>query len=185
VRGLANVLKWVVFGIVGVVVVVVLLRAILTFLANFTGWAQSLLDFFRNFWANLFGGPRRAKAATEDADEEGPAPTPEMPFSSFSNPFADGSASRGSARDLLRYTFAAVQAWARERGLGRQPAETALEFVQRVSGEVPALEDELRRLVMLYGRSEYAHGGLPANAVDAVRQFWDRLEAVVEQPMSA
>jgi hypothetical protein len=185
VRGLAKVLKWVVFGIVGIVVLVVLLRAVLTFLANFTGWAQSLLDFFRNFWANLFGGPRRTKAAAEDADEEGPAAVPERPFSSFSNPFADGSAGRRSTRELLRYTFAAVQAWARERGLGRLPGETALEFVQRLSGDVPALEDELRRLVMLYGRSEYARGGLPANALDAVRQFWDRLEAVVEQPKSA
>jgi hypothetical protein len=78
-----------------------------------------------------------------------------------------------------------VQAWARERELGRQPGETALEFVGRVSGEVPALEDALRPLVMLYGRAVYARGGLPANAVDTVRQFWERLETVVEQPLSA
>jgi hypothetical protein len=185
VRGLAGVLKWVVFAVVAIVVVVVLLRSVLQFLANFTNWAQSLLDFFRNFWANLFGGPRRTKTSAEGAEEAGPEATPEMPFSAFSNPFADGRAGRLSPRELIRYTFAAVQAWARERGLGRQPGETPLEFVQRVSGEVPTLEDELRRLVMLFGRAEYSRGGLPANAADAVRAFWDRLEVVVEQPMSA
>jgi hypothetical protein len=175
----------VVFAIVALVVLVVFLRAILQFLANFTGWAQSLLDFFRNFWASLFGGPRRTKAAADGKGEEGPAAAPERPFSSFANPFTDGSARRLSTRELIRYTFAAVQAWAREHGMARQPGETALEFVERVSGEVPSLEDELRRLVMLYGRAEYARGGLPANATEAVREFWDRLAAVVEQPMSA
>ncbi len=185
VRGLAGVLKWVVFAVVALVVLFVFFRAVLRFLANFTGWAQSLLDFFRNFWASLFGGPRRTKAAADDRSEEGPAALPEKPFSSFANPFTDGSAGRLSTRELLRYTFAAVQAWARERGMARQPGETALEFVERICGEVPALEDELRRLVMLYGRAEYARGGLPANATEAVREFWDRLEVVVEQPMSA
>jgi hypothetical protein len=185
VRGLAGVLKWVVFAVVALVVLFVFFRAVLRFLANFTGWAQSLLDFFRNFWASLFGGPRRTRAAADDRSEEGPAALPEKPFSSFANPFTDGSARRLSTRELLRYTFAAVQAWARERGMARQPGETALEFVERVCGEVPALEDELRRLVMLYGRAEYARGGLPANAAEAVRDFWDRLEVVAEQPMSA
>ncbi len=182
-RGLAGVLKWVVFAIVALAVVFVLLRSVLQFLANFTGWAQSLLDFFRNFWANLFGGPRQSKAEEKTA-ESGP-PAAEVPFASFSNPFTDGRAAHLSPRELIRYTFAAVQAWARERGLGRQPGETPLEFVQRVSGEVPTLEDELRRLVMLFGRAEYARGGLPANAAEAVRAFWERLEVVVEQPLSA
>jgi hypothetical protein len=184
VRGLAGILKWVVFALVALVVLFVFLRAVLQFLANFTSWAQSLLDFFRNFWTSLFGGPRRTRAASEDRGEE-EAAAPEKPFASFTNPFTDGSARRLSVRELIRYTFAAVQAWARERGMGRQPGETALEFVERVCGEVPALEDELRRLVMLYGRAEYARGGVPAGAVEAVREFWDRLEVVVEQPMSA
>jgi hypothetical protein len=183
-RGLAGVLKWVVFALVGLAVLFVFFRAILQFLANFTGWAQSLLDFFRNFWASLFGGPRRSKVVTDEQREEGPTAPPEMPFASFTNPFTGGSARRLSTRELIRYTFAAVQAWARERGMGRQPGETALEFVERLSGEVPALEDVLRRLVMLYGRAEYARGGLPANATEAVREFWERLEVVVEQPMA-
>ena len=107
-----------------------------------------------------------------------------MPFSAFPNPFGGGPAGMAPP-ELVKYTFAAIQAWARERDLGRQPGETALEFAERVGDELPALEADLRRLAALYARAVYARGGLPPNAVELVRQFWDRLEAVSEQPMSA
>jgi hypothetical protein len=184
-RTVANVLKWVVFAVLAVVVGFFLLRGILGFLANFTGWARNLLAALQNFWASLFGARQREKKAEEEEAAAGPQARSERPFSSFSNPFEDGSARRMSVQELIRYTFAAVQAWARERDLGRQPGETALEFVGRVSNEVPALEDALRPLVMLYGRAVYSRGSLPANAVETVRAFWERLEAVVEQPLSA
>jgi hypothetical protein len=186
VRGVANVLKWVVFTVLALVVIFFVLRGALGFLANFTGWARNLLAALQNFWASLFG-ERRPKKKTEEEEEaaEGPRGPPEKPFSSFSNPFENGSTRRMAAAELIRYTFAAVQAWARERDLGRQPGETALEFVERVSNEVPALEDALRPLVMLYGRAVYSRGSLPANAVEMVRGFWERLQTVVEQPLSA
>jgi hypothetical protein len=50
---------------------------------------------------------------------------------------------------------------------------------------VPALEADARRLAGLYARVLYARGRLPEHSAEAVRQFWERLEAVVEQPMSA
>jgi hypothetical protein len=43
----------------------------------------------------------------------------------------------------------------------------------------------LRRFIGLYIRSEYARGGLPSDAMPAVKEFWDRLEAAAEQPISA
>ena len=101
------------------------------------------------------------------------------------HPFETGAARRWPPQELVRYTFAAVQAWARERDLGRQAGETALEFVRRVGDEVPALEAELLRIADLYGRAAYARGGLPANTAELLRQFWARLERVVAQPLSA
>ena len=74
---------------------------------------------------------------------------------------------------------------ARERDLGRQPGETPLEFADRVGGEVPSLEADLRRLAALYARAVYARGGLPSNSVEVLRQFWQRLETVADQPLSA
>jgi hypothetical protein len=87
--------------------------------------------------------------------------------------------------ELVRYTFAAAQAWARERDLGRQIGETPLEFAGRVGREVPALEADLQRLAVLYARAVYSRGALPGNSGEQLRQFWQRLETVVEQPLSA
>jgi hypothetical protein len=183
-RGVSGVLKWVVFAAIALAVLLFGLRGLLKFLANFTDWAQGLLDALRNFWASLFAS--RKQEATEAAAGTSAEPQEyHPPFSAFPNPFADGSAGRMSAAELVRYTFAAVQAWARERGMARHPGETPLEFVGRVAGDLPTLEDALRRLVMLYGRAAYARGPLPAGSDDAMRQFWDRLEQVSEQPLSA
>src|SRR5262249_28222455 len=74
---------------------------------------------------------------------------------SFSNPFHDGRADRLSPLELLRYTFAALEAWAYERDLGRQKGETPLEFADRVAGEGPPLEQAVERFVALYVRAVY------------------------------
>jgi hypothetical protein len=180
---IAPALKWIVFAILGLAVLVFVLRSGLQFLANFTEWARRLLDALRNFWANLFGGGRR----TTEEEEQGECEEQQLhqqPFSSFANPFVGGGMEM-AIPELVRYTFAAAQAWARERDLGRQPGETPLEFAHRVGAEVPALEADLHRLAVLYTRAVYARGGLPSDSIDVLRQFWQRLEAVIEQPLSA
>jgi hypothetical protein len=177
------VLKWIVFALIGLAVLFFVLRSGLRFLANFSDWARRLLDALRNFWANLFGG-RRQTTEEEEQDEQEEETLHERPFAAFPNPFAGGRSGM-ALPELIRYTFAAVQAWARERGLGRQRGETPLEFAERVGADVPALEKDLHRLSVLYARAVYARGGLPSDSVEVLRQFWQRLEAVAEQPLSA
>ena len=180
---IAPVLKWIVFALLGLAVLFFVFRSGLQFLANFTDWARRLLDALRNFWANLFGG-RQKTTEEERRIEQEEKILRERPFSSFRNPFA-GSQIGMAVPELIRYSFAAAQAWARERDLGRQPGETPLEFVSRVGAEVPALDADLQRLAILYARAVYARGGLPSNSAEVLRQFWQRLEAVAEQPLSA
>jgi hypothetical protein len=178
------VLKWVVFAVLVFVVIVALLRGGLGFLANFTDWAKNLLKSWQDFWANLFG---RKKPETEEEAEDEPEREADrsVPFRSFGNPFDDGSAAKMSARKLVRYTFRAVEAWARERDLGREAGETAMEFLHRVGDEVPAMEAEAKRLAELHARAEYGPGGLPASTPDQLRVFWEKLERAAEAPLSA
>jgi hypothetical protein len=183
VRQVSTVLKWIVFALLGLAVLVFVLRSGLQFLANFSDWARRLLDALRNFWANLFGG-RRQTVEEEEQDEQEEKELRERPFASFRNPF-DGGRSGMAVPELIRYTFAAAQAWARERDLGRQSGETPLEFAGRVGAEVPALEADLHRLAVLYAQAVYARGGLPGDSVELLRRFWQRLETVAEQPLSA
>jgi hypothetical protein len=183
---IAPVMKWIVFGALALIVVIAFLRGGLGFLSNFTEWAKRLLEAWRNFWAGLFGGAKQLGGAGgiagEAAEEEKEAP---VPFSAFANPFDTGKADELSPGGLVRYTFEALEAWARERGLERRPDETALEMVNRIGDEVPALEESARRLGQLHARAEYARGELPRAAVADVRAFWEQLERVALAPLSA
>lgn len=181
----APVLKWIVFGVLALVVLAALLRGGLGFLANFTDWAKNLLAAWRNFWANLFGKPKSEEEEEGEESEVEQQAQRALPFSAFSNPFDSGKASRMSPRELIRYTFRAVEAWARERDLGREDGETAMEFLGRLGDEVPSLDAEAQRLGQLHARAEYGRGGLPESVPDQLKVFWEKLERVSGASLSA
>jgi hypothetical protein len=181
---LATILKWIVFGVLAAVVVFYVLRTGLRFLANFTNWAKQLLQALRAWWEGLFGAKKHGLAKQDDSDEEAELFKP-PPFSAFHNPFLDGSAERLSPDRLVHYSFEALQSWAFERKLERQPDETPLEFALRLTEEMPALEPDAGRLAGLYARVAYARGKLGPGCLADLRQFWQRLETVHERPLSA
>lgn len=168
--GLAAVLKWLVFAVLAVVVVVLLLRSGLHWLANFTDWARQLLDSWRAWWDGLFG---TGGDSGEDIPAAAEAVTPRRPFATFANPF-DGSATP-APHEVIRYTFAALDAWAEERGWGRRPEETPREFAARLGDEAPALEADVARFADLYAAAVYARGSLTPACLPAVRALWLRL----------
>lgn len=178
------ILKWVVFAILILVVLVAVLRGGLGFLANFSDWAKKMLAAWRNFWANLFGRKSDEASGSDEESAEAEAER-HAPFSAFANPFESGKAGRLSPRELVRYTFRAVEAWAREHDLARHPGETATEFLRRLGDEVPALEQEAQRLEHLHARAEYARGALPDSTPDQLAVFWEKLDRVAAAPMSA
>jgi hypothetical protein len=180
---IATVLKWVVFAVIVVVVIVFLLRGGLRYLANFFDWARRLLEALRAFWEGLFG--RRAAVAAGEFGEAEERRAPPRPFRHYQNPFHSGRADEMSPAELVRYSFEALEAWAFEHDLPRMADETPLEFADRVGRDVPGLEADAKRLAALYARVLYAKGGLPANWRAVVEQFWQKLEAVAEQPLSA
>ncbi|HEV3081622.1 MAG TPA: DUF4129 domain-containing protein [Gemmataceae bacterium] len=181
--GLATFLKWLVFGVLALVVIFFILRSGLKFLANFTDWAKRLLAAIQAWWAGLFGGAKE-KTAAELESEAGPQGSRRRPFASFRNPFEDGTADQLPPEEVVRYSFDALQSWAGERGLDRAPQETPLEFAERLIAEYPALEVEGRGLAGLYARAAYARGRLNPGCLGTVKQFWSRLEAVSERPLS-
>src|SRR5262249_31399654 len=135
--------------------------------------------------AALFGGGaarERVGAAAQEGEEETPYV---RPFASYEDPFVSGLAERVSPNQVVRYSFEALQAWARGRGLGRNPPAAPPECANRVGQEVPALEDEVRRAAGLYVRVAYARANLKANSLEGLRSFWQRLRQVAEQPLSA
>jgi hypothetical protein len=183
-KRVAPVLKWIVFGLIALLVLLAVLRGGLRWLAGFSQWARDLLAALRKFWEGLFGAGARAASDGAEAGE-GARTVPLRPFASFGNPFLDGRAGRMTADELVRYTFAALQAWAAERGWGRQPGETPLEFARRLGDEAPALADDVRRAAMLYARCVYGAGAVPDAVAQGLRGLWQRLEAAGERSLSA
>jgi hypothetical protein len=182
--GVGTLLKWIVFGIVALVVGFVLLRAVLKFLANFTDWAKRLLAALQGLWQTLFGWwLPAAKPAKSKAEREEQVVL--RPFRSYRNPFWDGANSHSSPEELVQYSFEALQAWAREHGCQRETGETPLEFSSRLGQDFPALDTEVRRLAALYARAAYARARLPLACIDVVRHFWERLQETDEAPLSA
>lgn len=181
---LSEILKWIVLGIIALVCLFFLLRGALRFLSNFSSWAKRMLEAWNRFWAQIrafFIGGSVTETSAEELPEDAPPP---MPFSTFSNPFNNGRAHQMDVADLVRYTFAAVQAWAVEEELGRQRGETALEHANRIGEERPAMKKAVRRLALLYARITYGRADLPESGRDTAEKVWEGMLSRQEEPMA-
>jgi hypothetical protein len=169
-------LKKIVFIVVIVLVVLFLLLALLRYFAPFTSWVQQLLDALARFWSRLFGKSAVDQASEAEAPEAAPA-IPPPPFRAYPNPYLTGQAETMSLRDVIKYTFAAVEAWGREEDCERRADETPLEFLGRLGESHPDIEKDLMQLANLYAHAVYGEGALPRRLEDVLRRFWERLEA--------
>jgi hypothetical protein len=179
---LAVILKWVVIVIFALVFAFFFIRALLRFLANFTDWAQRLLDSLQRLWQALWS--RRKAEAHAGTEAEASQPPRPAPFQSFHDPFLSGRAGKMTVTELVRYSFEALEAWAWERDLPRRAGETPLEFAERLAQEVPALETQVRQLTGYYAGLAYARLALTDECRDSLRQFWLQLTEVAERPLS-
>src|SRR5262249_44550982 len=135
----------------------------------------------RNLFAGWFGSGEHAMGG--QIESEGSRPE-EQPFASFSNPFHDGRANGMSVKELLCYSFAALQAWARDNGVPRQEDETPLEFAVRLGDEAPVMEEAARRLTTLFVRAVYSPEELSATCGERIEEFWDQLERAGQRQRS-
>jgi hypothetical protein len=170
---IANALKWIALIVLAIVVALVVLWFTARHMASVSDWARKLFEAMSAFWRSLFGGSAPEVGDIEEAVVVQERP---KPFADFRNPFADGSAAGRSPDALVRYSFAALEAWAFERDLPRRTDETPLEFADRVGVEVPAIADDSQRLTGLYARLAYAGRRLPEASREPVEAFWRALE---------
>ncbi len=168
---LGNLMKWIYFVLIGLLVAFVLFR----YWKEIRDAIRAFLRDLGELWRRLFGGRR----ATRSTAEERPviAASPTRPFSSFQDPFAAGWAGRLSPQQLVSYTFDALQAWAEEQNCGRQSEQTPLEFAAQVANSDKQVGAPARNLAILYNQAAYAPGILGDEAVDHARRLWSALRA--------
>jgi len=166
---LGAILKWLFYIAVLLVALYWLVRSWKTVMA---AWAQFLKEL-AELWRRLFGGkptPKEEAAAAEEQSK--PAP---RPFADFADPFATGMAGRYSPDELVKYTFEAVEAWARENGFPRGPEQTPHEFARQLARAAQSLGGNSRTLADLYCYVAYSPGRLRAEGTEALAQLWQQL----------
>jgi hypothetical protein len=159
--------------------------AALVFAAVILVWRQrrSVLDAIRRFvtsirdlLARCFGWQHSDELQEDEPVELNLA---QPAFADFRDPFLTGDAARVTTDELVRYSFAALEAWARDRGLGRQPDETPHELAERLSWDAAEMSEELRALAGLYGLVAYAGVRPPLEAVKPLKELWIRMRRAV------
>lgn len=137
---------------------------------------ERVLEALRSFWAAIrefwdhWFGVRRAEPAGEEAAAIAAAPP--RPFADFPDPFATGEAQRWLPRDLVAYSFQALEAWGREHGCERGPEQTPHEFAGSLAACEATVGREAGNLADLYCCAAYSSGGLPRDRVGRLQQLW-------------
>ena len=168
--GLAELLKWIFYGAFALAVAYLLWRS----RAEVLSAIREFLAGLRAFFSGLLGRKPRHKTA---ADAESPLEFPPAAFSTFADPFATGIAGRYSTEELVRYSFEAFEAWAREHGCARQPDQTPHELARDVSKLNAFIAADARNIAELYGRAAYSQGELPQTSTEQLRQLWQRMRS--------
>ena len=166
---LLSLAKWLLYGMLALLAIFWIwknLDTILTALGNLGQWLQ-------DFWQRFFGGTDRPSETA--ADEAAPHRAPQRRFADFVDPFVTGTAARYAPEELVRYTFEALEAWARDRGHPRQSEQTPHEFSRSVGSHVSSLADDALGLADLYAQVAYAPGTVPAASVARLSRLWQNL----------
>jgi hypothetical protein len=134
---------------------------------------KKLLAELRELWDWFFGHKKTSQEAAVAIE----APAPPRPFAAFADPFLTGDAARMTWPQLVRYTFEALEAWAREHDHPRQGGQTAQEFVISVAAIEPQIAPQLQNLGAWYNQLAYAPRSAAAGSPDPLRQLWHELRA--------
>ena len=93
-------------------------------------------------------------------------------FADYNDPFAAGMAGRYRPEELVRYTFEALEAWARDTAMSRLPDQTPHEFARSLAAMASSLAADAGYLAELYCQVAYAHATPPAASVGRLSHLW-------------
>ncbi|HEX5471588.1 MAG TPA: DUF4129 domain-containing protein, partial [Lacipirellulaceae bacterium] len=134
----------------------------------------ALADILRQL-RELFGG--RSGAQEADPSEASKSSTRTASFRDFRDPFLAGQNSQMSPEELVRYTFAAFEAWANDRGRPRTPDCTPQELIRMAVEPQTPLYDAARRMVRMYGEVAYASRRVSREAANELREVWQLMRS--------
>jgi hypothetical protein len=171
VGGLGGVLKLLFYAIAALAVAFLLWRYRQQLL-------QAIADILRQL-RELFGGGRAIDEGESHETAKAAARRPS--FTEFRDPFSSRQHGKWTPEELVRYTFAAFEAWASDRGSPRTPDCTPQELVNLAVEPKTPMHDEARRLLRMYSQVAYASQRLPRVDADKLSTFWQMMRSAYHE----
>jgi len=153
-------------------------------LAGFVLWAawkfrESLMRGLRELLADLqklWMGLWRRKPKTSDEPTASSVAMRRFPgFADFVNPFASNMVSGWPPARTVAYTFAALEAWARDRKCPRPDDVTPQEFARATRRQFRILDRSILDLAEMYNELAYAGADLSPQRVAGLERLWAQL----------
>lgn len=135
---------------------------------------QSFLNDVRKFLEKLFG-PRESGAEPGSGAVQTETTRLDCPFSSYQNPFNEHGGTIRDPGQVVQYTFAALEAWAREQGSPRDSEATPQEFCADIATRFPRMRRSSELLADLYNSLAYAQGGIRREEVRGLARLWKQM----------
>ena len=133
------------------------------------GWADDLLDWFRN----LFDWMDRSKKKKKQEDVADASITDEtLPFEEFDNPFDRKDWQKSSLRELTGYTWKALLAWCKSQNINIPRGCTPSELEEIISNEMPRIEPAYYAFQQVLLNVQYSNNNDDPKGVATTQNLW-------------
>ena len=168
-QSLGQFVIWLIYaaGIVAILVAAWLFRK--EIIAGWVAFLESIRKWFnrsRDPKTTAVGGA----AATRAVGPIGPK------FAEYHNPFSNPTARGMSTAQMIEYSFAAMEAFARDRQSPRDPDQTPYEFAHELAGKIKMLDPTARQLAEIYGQLVYGQAAVDPQQLEPLRHLWQNME---------
>ena len=142
---------------------------------NRTSLLKAANEMWREFWewlSNLFSGTSD-ETETEATDTIETIVERPQPFATFNNPFQ--GTLKMSPREVIHYSFQALEAWAYEKGIEHREDQTPNEFTREVARNAQTIGPNIEQLGKLYSQEAYAPNSVASSHLAELQTFWSVL----------
>ncbi len=133
------------------------------------GWADDLLDWFRN----LFNWMDRSKKKKKQEDVANATIADEtLPFEEFDNPFDRKDWQKSSLRELTGYTWKALLAWCKSQNIRIPKGCTPSELEELISNEMPRIEPAYYAFQQVLLNVQYSNNNNDPKGIATTQNLW-------------
>ena len=159
-----SMLKYIMIGLILLALVVITIM-----------YRKEIMAALKSFWEQLMalfsGKPKPDEDSGNTLDEL--ATAERFPaFAEFTNPFQTSASRNWEPDKIVNYSFAALQAWARERDIPRQTDQTAIQFGEIITAKYQQASDVIDDGIQLYCRINYAGKNASPGDLPSMEKLW-------------